>query len=221
MAVQNKRTTKTAKRLHLEPERARKYFGEENAQPLVDFLNRGGKTAALIAELIDAAARLRDSTQPLPRQVENRMLATLHVPGPLKKEFRKMQGFDVPKPGQEKARAKALFDINRILRGICLTPNLVVTVRGRWIASWVGHGVRGSEAEALFKFLQLASDDLLKRIKRCENSDCKMWLFAAPPQKRFHSKACQEKVFESDEGRKAARREWAKKHYHAFISGRR
>ena len=191
----------------------RRFFGEEDGEPLAEFLNSDGAQAEPIEKLFEAAGRLRDSTQPVKRQAEERMYSLLKVPGPLKKEFRKTPTVDGPKQGRERDRAKALFDINRILRRVCLTPSLEWTVRQRWTMFWTGQGATRTAARALFHFQQLALNDQLHQVKRCLDPKCSRWFFAGRPQKKFCSDVCQASFYESTQERREARREYARRIY--------
>ncbi len=194
-------------------QKRRRFFGQEDGEPLAEFLNVGGAGAELLEKLLEAGCRLRDSTQPMTRQAEDRMLSVLKEPGPLRSEIRRTPSGDGPRPGRERDRAKALFDINCILRRVSLAPKLTGTVRMRWRMFWNGQGVSGSAARALFHLQQLALRDQLYQVRRCRNPKCQKWFFAGRPQRKSCSAACRTKVYESSVERKAARREYALREY--------
>jgi hypothetical protein len=83
---------------------------------------------------------------------------------------------------------------------------------------WTGEEVSSDLTHTLFKIIQLASDGLLKKIARCADPACGLWFFKTLPHKKFHTTECQVRVFEADEGRKEARRLWARNHYQRFES---
>jgi hypothetical protein len=194
------------------------FHGQENVQPLIDFLNKDGPVTTLLEKLIDAAERRHEASVPTTEKDFQHMAEVMGMPRIPRKVLRIGPAIDRPRKNYETVYQRASEDIKAILDKVSFTPIFLATVKGRWVVTWAGAGVQGSEADALFRFLQLAADGLLKKVARCADPACRKWFFRALPQAKFHAKKCRVRVYETDEERKEARRSWAKEHYRRFES---
>jgi hypothetical protein len=188
----------------------------ELAQPLINFLNTKDPGKQWLEKLIDAAARYDAAVMPTTERDWRRMAKRLDwtLPG----GARKGPSADRPRPGMAQARDQALSQINSILGKFRLTSGLLYSVRGCWQVSWLGKNSSNALTQSLLILLNLASMGLLRKVKRCEDSQCREWFFQALPHKKFHTPECQERTYEANEERKDARRRWARNYYHNHLS---
>jgi hypothetical protein len=87
-----------------------------------------------------------------------------------------------------------------------LVPRPITDWR-RWEIEWdpKAKGMGRSQSLALRSVLDLASEGLLGRVRKCDRENCGEWFYAKKLQQRFHSAECQRFAFTHD-------KEWMAKH---------
>jgi hypothetical protein len=77
----------------------------------------------------------------------------------------------------------------------------------RWGVDWdpTAKGMVRAQSLALRSVLDLASEGLLGRVRKCDLEGCGQWFYAKKQQQRFHSAECQRFAFTHD-------KEWMAKH---------
>jgi predicted RNA-binding Zn ribbon-like protein len=77
----------------------------------------------------------------------------------------------------------------------------------RWGIDWdpTAKGMGRAQSLALRSVLDLASEGLLGRVRKCDREGCGEWFYAKKLQQRFHSAECQRFAFTHD-------KEWMAKH---------
>lgn len=194
------------------PRKKREYAGESLAKPVIDFLNHGGKEAERLSQLLDAARRLRDATEPVTGEMEARWMRLLEMPAEDERIARTFPTMDRQKPRQAKEAQLAQRAVNEVLVEVSLVPQVIGSYRQRWLVEW--RGSSGSfESRAFYCVVRLGELGLLHHLRRCQKESCGQWFFAGAPHKLFHSKKCQAETYEAKPGRKAARAEWARDYY--------
>jgi len=164
---------------------SRTFWGESDASPLLDWLNRKDRPhldpveriVLLHKELRDAPAAFR------------RYLAR--------------------KGDSRDAIRKLVAETVRTWR-FTLVPVVGNTLEGSWVADW-RHLARVSPAQALafVKALHLANQQLLDRIRQCRK--CGTWFFARMIHKEFCSTRCQQLYIRSTDKFKKERREYMRR----------
>jgi hypothetical protein len=191
---------------HVHTSGARMYPGEGTADRLVNWLNdpRSRKQSRnRVEQLLAAAERRRDASEAITRQMSERMMRTLGVvePPELPKDLRNAPFPDRYRRGRQDDFEKAAREINSILLGYRLTPIFVTSASDRWIVDWFtpGRSARTrEEAIALLKLLDLASQGLLARVRRCKNPECGVWFYQRFRVQKFHSEECQQGFFRAN-----------------------
>jgi hypothetical protein len=203
---------------------------------LVDWLNSApGKRALRIEKLLEAAARRRGASERVTPQMFERLLQRFPertIPaGAIRRPKKPAHGFtalrvarsrpdleiktdypDRAKEGLGPAFKGATWIINRILRDYKLSPRLFASVNDRWTVDWYGgKRLTPDEARAVFRFLQLSSEGLLSRVKRCANQKCGRWFYARFVHQQYDSARCKDQVLQSDPGWKERRRQYMRR----------
>ena len=96
-----------------------------------------------------------------------------------------------------------------------IAPVIEAVSPSQWTVKWSPVGRLDSrQGLALIKLLQLASDGLLDRIRRCARKDCGLWFYAKFNHMRFDNLACQQQTFRQDPDYKRKRADDQKRARH-------
>jgi hypothetical protein len=192
----------------------RTYVGEKTAEPLIEWLNSQSRSLGHIGNLVAAAERRRQAVEPT-REVFQRMVSALGIKG---QDAQSILSVEAAKPDRGRRGMQSVFrvataEINLLLSKYRLTPRLFASEDDRWTIDWgvvSPSSISDSEATALLRFLNLASQGLLSRVRKCRNADCGLWFYARFSHQKCHSAGCQQQVYRSDQKWKAHRCEYMK-----------
>ncbi len=85
----------------------------------------------------------------------------------------------------------------------------------QWTVKWSPVGrLDAMQGLALIKLLQLASDGLLDRVRKCARKGCGLWFYAKFNHMRFDNLACQQQTFRQDPDYKLKRADDQKRARH-------
>jgi hypothetical protein len=183
----------------------REYFGQSDAEPLIEWLNRTVTRENDAAEF--GLARVQGVIDRILRlQNEARKLLSDGNWG------RKPKKFDA-----EAAALNATLQNYEFFYGVHYSKSAPI----EWALHSAeeltsGHTFTG-ETLAVLRVVELAKQGLLYRVRRC---NCRRYFFARLPAQRFHSAACRIQFWEASPERKQRRREKAREYYHLHRSGK-
>jgi hypothetical protein len=186
---------------------ARTYTGEGECRPLVNWLNRQGKTRAgfKIQALLTYA---RDMSQARSKAVDDRELHDLEEA--VSKQVRFWESLP---DAQAAERAQRL---RRVLKTVGV-PKVKVSVKvkfedaGPSLRLLLVPAAETSEGEALLSVLSLSEKGVLDRVRKCPR--CGKWFFARFRHQRFCKTKCQQKHFRDSAAWKAHRNQWMRNYY--------
>jgi predicted RNA-binding Zn ribbon-like protein len=198
-AVYKRHTMKT---ITLRMNGTRTYPGEDTAGKLLAWLNTSGDDDR-VKLLLVAAEKLRTASEVATSEMFMslaRKVAKGEMPREIEDGIRRAPDPDLPKRGHQAAFYASHKSVNEILDVYKLSPFLIWTINGKWTTGWrLAPGQSETpEVTAVMAALQLASQGLLHRVRRCKNLGCGRWLFARLPWKECCCPKCQQRFNQTD-----------------------
>jgi len=185
------------KQINLLPKRV--YPGAAQAANLIDFLNSQSETRI---------ERLLKEVENSPVRDFEKLLRWANVEGRpgRKMESKIRHAADVPRNS---------LTINAILSSYKLMPVLYGIRNGKWIIDWrpvqrFGEGAE-LEANAIVSLIELATQGLLYKVRRCRLQNCKKWFYARKENQGFCRVGCQQVCYKTDADYLKKHREHAKR----------